>query len=368
VSNSLLIASHSYILAGARGKVRELSRLTDLTLLVPHRWTFELLKATAEAEADAPFQLVIIPVILPGRNIRYIYGVRSLVRTLRRVRPRVVLVEEEPTSLALAQFSLLRKQFDYHLFFFTWENIYWQPQVTRWVERLNFKAARGAIAGSQEAARFLRAKGFQEPVKVIPQMGIDPVQFQPPGEPRQNEPFTIGYVGRITKEKGLQTLFQAVAHLPGDWTLHMIGNGPLRSELESEAHRAGWTDRLHWLDFVPRDKLPAHLQQMHVLVLPSRTTSHWKEQFGRVLIEAMACGVPIVGSDSGAIPEVVGDAGLIFPEGDSEVLRQFLISLMENPSLLRGLSTRAVERVRAHFTDQVIAKSLQQFLFSGVRT
>ena len=148
----LLLASHSYVLANTRGKARELGKQIDLTLLVPNRWRFDLLEAVAEPEADAPFDLVTSPVRFAGRNIRYWYSFGTLTRTLRRTRPRIVLVEEEPTSAALAQFSLLKRQFGYRLFFFTWENIYWRPRLARGVEWMNLRAAAGAIAGSQEAA------------------------------------------------------------------------------------------------------------------------------------------------------------------------------------------------------------------------
>ena len=63
---------------------------------------------------------------------------------------------------------------------------------------------------------------------------------------------------------------------------------------------------------IPSDQVAVEMRKLHALVLPSRTTPRWKEQFGRVLIEAMACGVPPVGSDSGEIPHVIDDAGLVF--------------------------------------------------------
>jgi glycosyltransferase involved in cell wall biosynthesis len=90
-------------------------------------------------------------------------------------------------------------------------------------------------------------------------------------------------------------------------------------------------------------------------VLPSRSRPNWVEQFGRVLIEAMACGVPVVGSDCGEIPNVVGDAGLIFPEGDVEALRECLARLMREGDLWADLSRRGRERVLAHFTQAQIA-------------
>jgi glycosyltransferase involved in cell wall biosynthesis len=93
-----------------------------------------------------------------------------------------------------------------------------------------------------------------------------------------------------------------------------------------------------------------------VLVLPARTTPHWKEQFGHVLIEAMACETPIIGSDSGEIPNVIGDAGLTFPEGDAEALVGAIRRLMRDEDLRRDLARRGRERVLQHYTHECIAQ------------
>jgi len=88
------------------------------------------------------------------------------------------------------------------------------------------------------------------------------------------------------------------------------------------------------------------------VVLPSCTTRVWKEQFGRILVEAMACKVPVVGSDSGAIPEVVGDAGLIFPEGDAAALAECLRQLKESPELRQELAERGYVRAATHYSQE----------------
>ena len=360
----LLIVSHSYVLANTRGKIRELGRMADVTLLIPSKWPFGMVTASAEPEATALFDVVMSPVALAGRNIRYVYSPRTVWRSLRCARPECVLVEEESGSLALAQFSLLSRWLGFRLLFFAWENINWRPRLTRWTERLNFATADGAVVGSQEAAHVLRKKGFARPVAVVPQMGVDIQQFCPNDWPPPAPPFVICYAGRFVEEKGLRALFQAAACLTGKWELHMIGDGPLRTELQRLAERSGWASRLRWLGYVERHEMPTHLRRAHVLVLPSHSTGRWKEQFGRVLIEAMACGVPVVGSDSGAIPEVIGDAGLIFPQGDASRLGELLQSLMDNPGLRQELSAQAVQRVRDRFTDRAIAEVLYDFLIA----
>jgi glycosyltransferase involved in cell wall biosynthesis len=101
---------------------------------------------------------------------------------------------------------------------------------------------------------------------------------------------------------------------------------------------------------------------LDVLVLPARTRPNWKEQFGRMLIEGMACGVPVVGSRSGAIPEVIGQAGLTFAEGDVEALRACLASLIAHPRLREQLIAAGRERVLSYYTQaQVAAATLQVY-------
>jgi glycosyltransferase involved in cell wall biosynthesis len=92
------------------------------------------------------------------------------------------------------------------------------------------------------------------------------------------------------------------------------------------------------------------------LALPSLTRPNWKEQFGRILVEAMASGVPCAGSDSGEIPHVLGDAGLVVPEGDAGALAAALSRLADDPGLRRALAARGRARVLARYTHARIAE------------
>ena len=100
------------------------------------------------------------------------------------------------------------------------------------------------------------------------------------------------------------------------------------------------------------------------LVLPSLSTPRWKEQFGRVLPEAMACGVPVVGSSSGNIPAMIGDAGIIVPEGDSRAIAAALRSLADDPDLYARLRAAGRKRVEEQLSIDVQVKKLKE-LFLG---
>ncbi len=168
--------------------------------------------------------------------------------------------------------------------------------------------------------------------------------------------FIIGSANRrLVPEKGVDMVMEAALDLPGVWRLHVAGDGPALPGLQQMSYDLGIAARTHFDGPISSADMPTYLRNLDVLVLTSRTLPNWKEQFGRMLIEAMACGVPVVGSDSGEIPNVIGSAGLIVPEGDSDALRLTLLQLMQDDDLRRELSRRGRERVLEHYTQSQIA-------------
>jgi glycosyltransferase involved in cell wall biosynthesis len=219
-----------------------------------------------------------------------------------------------------------------------------------------------AVAGTDEAMAVWRKKGYSGPMAVIPQFGVDPQIFMPiphraaqPTGAADDRPFVIGYAGRLVPEKGLDVLISAATRLPGKWLLSIAGDGPERERLVEMAGVYNIGGSVRFDGPIASTAMPDYYRSLDVLVLPSRTMHNWKEQFGRTLIEAMACGVPVIGARSGAIPEVIGEAGLTFPEGDSHALQACLLSLIEHPRLRRQLAEAGRKRVMEHFTQAQIA-------------
>jgi glycosyltransferase involved in cell wall biosynthesis len=223
------------------------------------------------------------------------------------------------------------------------------------IERYNLRHADHGIAGSAGAAAIWRAKGYAGPLSVIPQFGVDPDVFVPRvGERGAAGDFVVGYAGRLVPEKGVDSLLEAVAGMDAA-RLTVMGAGSERGRLDELARRLELAGRVSFTEPVPSLRMPAFYRQLDAFVLPSRSRPNWIEQFGRVLIEAMACGVPVVGSDCGEIPNVIGDAGLVFPEGDAAALRECLARLMRDLDLRADLARRGRERVLAHFTQARVA-------------
>jgi len=167
-------------------------------------------------------------------------------------------------------------------------------------------------------------------------------------------------------EKGIDTLIDAVARLvqvksPRPLYLRIIGAGPAEATLRARVQQVEVRARVEFLPPAPPAQIARQMAELDALVLPSRTTPFWKEQLGRVLLEAMATGVPVIGSDSGAILEVIGDAGLIFREGDPAALAERLRQLMADPALMESLSRRGVERAEGVYSQRVLAARTVEF-------
>jgi L-malate glycosyltransferase len=328
----------------------------QMWLFRPSAWRDEYGATPRIETTGAAYRVVSAPMIgRPTDPHRALY--RSFTFAMRTVRPDIVHAEEEPDSLTGLQIAVARRLFAPRakLLWHTWQNV---DRPKRWPVRavigFNLSQATAVLCANSEAVGVLRQMDFSRPAPVIPPQGVDTALFHATGTRTLDKDFTVGFVGRFVPEKGIDVLLDAARRLAPAVRVRLIGNGPLRVQLEALAGSAG--AEVTFIAPVPPDQLPALYRQLDVLVLPSRATPVWKEQFGRVLVEAMACGVPVVGSDSGAIPEVIGDAGLTFAEGDAGALADTLRRLIVSPELRAELSRRGLDRVRAHFTQERIAE------------
>ena len=353
----VLMISKACLVGVYQRKLEEIARFPDVELMVavPPSWDDGSREVRLERAHTEGYELVVEPLALNGRFHLHFYP--RLNRRLRAFAPDVVHIDEEPYNFATFHALRLARRIDARALWFTWQNLNRRyPLPFRMLERYNLHHADYAIAGSEGAEAVWREKGYTGPMTVIPQFGVAPDMFVPRSDRRDPaRGFVIGYVGRLVPEKGVDLLLEAVSDLAGIWRLHIVGKGPQQSSLESMARRLGVGDRVTFEGALPSLRMPAFYRELDALVLPSRSQPNWVEQFGRVLIEAMACGVPVIGSDCGEIPHVIGEAGLIFPEGETLALRECLTRLMREPGLWAELSRRGRERVLEHFTQAEIA-------------
>lgn len=366
----VVMVSKALVVGEYQRKLEEMARLPgiELAAIVPAGWQGRYDAAPLERAHTAGYELMIAPIAFNGQHHLHFYP--TIGTLLRQLHPDVLHMDEEPYNLATWQALRAGQAVGARCLFFTWQNLLRRyPWPFRHFELANYRRSMHAIAGNRAAEEVLQTKGYTGPVTVIPQFGIDPDAFCPLQDQhpmkagagsvdasQRRHDIVIGYAGRLVPEKGVDVLLRACAALPfRDWSVRIMGDGPERSHLAALADELGIAGQTSFLGRLPSTHAPGFYQTLDVLVLPSLSRPNWVEQFGRVLVEAMGCEIPVIGSDSGEIPATIGDAGLVFPEGDALTLAKGITSLAENPTLRADLARSGRARALAHFTHQQIA-------------
>lgn len=354
-------------------------------VLFPKQWTATLFNHKVESglsDFDLPnCKFISMKAFKIGNEVLYYYAPTQLFRLMKVLKPDLIHVEQGDNALSYLQcifFSKLLRLRSKNIFF-TWVN--WRQNFSlkykifwSWIEKINLKNSHGALVGNVDAEKILRDKGFNNKICVLPQLGVDTTIFQPASKfdfvKKQNTGInseltkTIGFIGRLVDEKGIFILLDAFEKLRRNylnWRLVYLGNGPCSNEI---AHRI-CTKKLEQQVFiqktVPHDQVATFICDLDIMVLPSFDTDGWREQFGHVLIEAMACKVPIIGSDAGEIPNIISDVGLVFKQRDTQSLQDVLERLMSDESLRKELGSKGYNRVIERYTHQAIAEETYKF-------
>ena len=337
----------------------------DLTLVAPSRWR-EYGKPMKRDLHDGPMDFRVEPIRLP-----YVPGVGwylhyypHLNRLIRQTKPDALHLWEEPWSLVGLQAILKRGQLCPHaaVILETDQNILRRlPPPFEQIRRYTLKRVDLLIGRQPESLRVSQACGYRGPTAIV-EYGVSPAIFRPQDRIACRarlgvSGFVIGYVGRLVPEKGLHDVLEAMA-LCSQVSFVVLGTGADGEALQAHAQRLNLTDRLLMLS--PREPVEVArvMGALDCLVLPSRTTRTWKEQFGRVIMEAQACGVPVIGSDSGAIPGVVGPGGWIVPEGDVPALARLLTHLVGAPDEVARLGAAGHLQAQTRFSVRKVAGDL----------
>ncbi|BAY31069.1 group 1 glycosyl transferase [Nostoc carneum NIES-2107] len=381
----ILVASHTYIVDLNCEKLRALSQLEpgiEVTVVVPKRWRpggVQNKVIETEYRDEGAFKIVPVSNFSQNHQGLLTFGA-DLISLLKQFRPQVIQVEQASRGLAYTQMIILNKILGLQAknIFFTWWNLPYELKFpVALLEKFNLDNSHGIISGNQDGAEVLRQRGYHGPIKVMPQLGVDERLFTPQTQPELAaklgifpDEFVVGFVGRFVLEKGLLTLLRALISIKNKpWKLLLLGRGDLQAEILKISAENQIQDRAIIIESVPHDVVPQYINLMDTLMLPSETTYKfktltavgWKEQFGHVIIEAMACKVPVIGSNSGEIPHVIGDAGLIFPEGDAQALANCLTQLIDNPELRQRIGAMGYQKAMDKYTNKALAQQQLEF-------
>jgi glycosyltransferase involved in cell wall biosynthesis len=366
---NVLVVGHAPIRQTNRDVYRALARHgLDITLLVPERWRSAFGDVTVEPE-DSGLHIVARPI--GGRYHSNMYWFSSGVGALAQAtRADAIYVDEDPAGFVAAQAAGAARRVGAGLVVLAVQNIYKRyPPPFGFIQHRVLRQAGAALTNSEAATATLRRRGycgpfFEKPLTTEAGRLATPVRAAVRKRYGMREP-TFGYVGRLVPEKGIDVFLHALARFDGAFGI-VVGDGPERRALAALAARLGLEARVTFAPAVSPGEATAVIGALDVLVLPSRTTRAWSEQFGRVLVEAMAAGVPVVASRSGAIPQTVGDAGLLVSEGCSDELARAMRLLFE-PEVAARYRRRGLERVARKFTPKAVAASLESALRQASR-
>jgi len=350
-------------------RARQLGRIDGLELrvIVPDRWFHYGQWRAAQTPVDPTFEFEAMKVAWPwtGPGQFYLHWYPGLARAIREFRPDIIDIWEEPWALVSVQACRLRNRMlpAARIVCETEQNLNKRlPPPFEWFRSYTLRNADFVVARNREAVNVVRSHGFAGPAEVVPN-AVDESLFRPMDRQECRAAlgfarFVVGYVGRLVEEKGLFDLVDAIAACPPAVNVVMVGSGPLAGALQARIGRQGLGDRARILPARPLGELPRLMNAIDCLALPSHTTARWKEQFGRVIIEANACGTPVIGSDSGAIPDVVGPGGMIVPERNPQALAAAIGRLATDPSLGAAMGKLGLERVRETYTWSAVARQM----------
>jgi glycosyltransferase involved in cell wall biosynthesis len=360
---AVLRVCHSGVVTSWRRRDRELeAEGAAVTLICARAWDEGGRRVPLESAPDEP----VVGVRTLGRHPNlFVYAPIPLWRVLKTARYQILDIHEEPVSLAAAEVQLLaylaRRRTAICLY--SAQNIDKRyPPPFRWIERIALRRASAVHTCNDQVEPILRRKGFRGIVENLG-LGVDTDRYASHDDARDSGPVRVGYVGRLEKHKGVAVAIDAMTLVPC-CQLEIVGGGPLRAELERQVEALELTDRVRFSGVMTAEDLPERYGAFDIVVIPSLETRTWIEQFGRVAVEAMAAGVPVIASESGALPEVVGDAGVLVAPGSASSLAVALRRLAADPHERARLGSLGRKRA-ATFSWQQVARR-QRSLYERV--
>jgi glycosyltransferase involved in cell wall biosynthesis len=302
-----------------------------------------------------------------------------LKRKIQEIKPDFIWAHEEPNDFFVNQIlTWFRNDRQPRIIVYLAENIWPDGGGSyreRWAKfRLRRRWSRydGVLACATKSAEAIRNYGMPASVPIsiawapnLPRKRQSENANSFPLPKKQPGDFFVGFAGRITAAKGWRVLLAALTQLPENFKCLIAGGGEEETELRQGCETSGLRSRVHCLGVLDTSGMSSFYSALDVFVLPSLTTARWTEQFGFVLAESMACGVPVIGSNSGAIPEVIGDCGIIVPENDSKELAVAIQTMANDENRRSRFIKCGRDRFEREFSIHAYAEKIAALLGLG---
>jgi len=344
----------------------------DVHLLAPAHW-YEFGRAmTADPPDDPGVTLHVEPVRLGHFPLAswYLHYYPGLARLIRHLDPDVIHLWEEPWSVVALQATRLRGRAG--LVVETDQNILkrlpppFQGMRSHVLRRTTFLLSR-----SPQATAVARACGYQGPVLPIG-YGVDQEIFYAlPGSSRQgagHRAIRLSYVGRLVEEKGLDDVLEAMGVASSPVRLAIMGEGPYEPSIRRRIAELGLADRVSLRGWGSPTDVADAFRAADISILLTRTTAHVREQFGRAIIESQSCGVPVIGSSCGAIPDIIAGGGWVVPERAPRAMARLLDEIAGAPQEIVRRAQAGLDNVSARFTFAIVARTLAESWMRSART
>lgn len=373
----MLTIGHSYVVALNRSVMRELQRRgnIDVTLLAPRFFAGDLRAIHMEPE-DSELDVRPIDCYMSSRVHLFFYNQKQIHQVLQERNWSYGYLWEEPYIVSGFQMARAFHQSKIPFSFFTNQNIFKKyPLPFSYFEKKTLQWCESLWGCGPQVLETFRQKNYTGAQNLIPYF-VNVEKFSPFSAEQKRHAKqrlglsadkVIGFMGRLTEEKGCRLFLQTLEGLRdrSDWQALILGAGPMEGEIRQWLAERNLTNQVI-IKLVKHDEVPQTLAVMDVLLCPSQTTPFWREQFGRMLIEAFASGVPVMASDSGEIPYVVGNAGVILPEKDETKWFDSLRDLLFDDKKLHELRERGLARAQM-FSSQSVAKQIEQIVLASVK-
>jgi glycosyltransferase involved in cell wall biosynthesis len=313
-----------------RGRERAIANAgVEITSVVPSSWPDP---ASEQTLTDEPFRIIELPAHRAGDLNRHRpRDDDALRRVIDEVRPDVLDLHEEPFSVAARHWLRVAPP-TLPIVMYSAQNVDKRyPPPFHQYERAAYARVAGFYPCARQVASVLRAKGFAGDIEVLP-LGYDDALFSAGHQTLDEGDLCMMVVGRLVPEKGIRDAVRVLAHLnqTRPAVLHIVGAGPERDPAAELAASLGIADRVRFVPWQGGKELASSYRDAHVVLVPSRPTTRWVEQFGRVIVEAQASGAVVAGYANGSIPEVAGEPGVLVATGDVEKLSRMVASVLHD--------------------------------------
>jgi len=372
----VIIVGHSYVTKVMQGKLNALVDETiEVGLILPKQWNARAWNViqSAHQPKNSPIKFFPINVFFNGSITGHLYSPLRIAKILHSFQPNVIHIDAEVFSIVAFELIYLAKVYRIPVLV-SGPRIY-SVQHLNSIQKFALKGvlreADSICVGSKGGHDRLVEWGYNGIISKVQPFGVDETIFYPKARNNSNcedSLVMIGFIGRIVPEKGIETLLRSVREIArrkmnSQFILKVYGSGESEQEFKALSVNIGVSHLVQWEGFVDHDTIAGYIRDLDIVVLPSITTPTWREMFGVVLIQAMASGVAVVGSDSGAIPDVIGRSDVIFKEGDYYDLANILESLVNSKSARDELGDYGLRHVKNHYTYSMLAQQLTAVYF-----